>query len=76
MPTLLGLTAAAVGSHGGRWSDSACIGENDVVSVSRYGVQRATTPTDTTATVANEFGFGPSLDPVEEVEWGWRLVTL
>jgi hypothetical protein len=50
-------------------------GKDDVVSVSRYGVHRAATPMDTTATVANEFGFGPSLDPVEGVGWGWRLVS-
>jgi hypothetical protein len=44
----------------------------------RLAIERTThtTPMDTTANVANEFGFGPSLDPVEEVEWGWRPVTL
>ena len=30
----------------------------------------------TTNTIANEFGIGPSLDPVEKASWGWRPVSL
>ena len=43
---------------------SACIGKNDVVSVSRYREQHTMHPIGTTPTVASEFGFGPELDPV------------
>ncbi len=33
-------------------------------------------PIGTTATVANEFGFGPSLDPVEESISVWVAVSV
>ena len=60
----------------GRWPDSACIGKNDVVSVLRNREQGRKHPIGTTATVASESGFGPSLDPVREIDRGMVPVTV